>query len=83
MAQSIQFKRPDGASVAGYLAQAVQPVGAVVIIQEWWGLNDQIRGVAERFASAGFTALVPDLYRGKCTVEEEEANHLKSDLDFA
>jgi carboxymethylenebutenolidase len=83
MARSIQFKRPDGASTPGFLAEAAQPVGAVVVIQEWWGLNDQIRGVAERFASAGFTALVPDLYRGKNTVEEEEANHLKSDLDFA
>lgn len=83
MAQSIEFKRPDGSSTPGYLAQATEPVGAVVVIQEWWGLNDQIRGVAGRFASAGFTALVPDLYRGKSTVDEEEANHLKSDLDFA
>jgi carboxymethylenebutenolidase len=83
MARSIQFKRPDGASTPGFLAEAARPLGAVVVIQEWWGLNDQIRGVAERFASAGFTALVPDLYRGKSTVEEEEANHLKSDLDFA
>ena len=83
MAQSIQFKRPDGGSTPGFLAAAARPLGAVVVIQEWWGLNDQIRGVAERFAQAGFTALVPDLYRGKSTVEEEEANHLKSDLDFA
>lgn len=83
MAQSIEFKRPDGSTTPGYLAQATEPVGAVVVIQEWWGLNDQIRGVAGRFASAGFTALVPDLYRGKSTVDEEEANHLKSDLDFA
>ena len=83
MSQRIQFQRPDGVSVDGYLAQAARPLGAIVVIQEWWGLNDQIRGVAERFAQAGFTALVPDLYRGKSTVEEEEANHLKSDLDFA
>ncbi|HEY8875991.1 MAG TPA: dienelactone hydrolase family protein [Roseateles sp.] len=83
MAQSIQFQRPDGASTPGFLAEAARPLGAVVVIQEWWGLNDQIRGVAERFAQAGFTALVPDLYRGKSTVEEEEADHLKSDLDFA
>jgi len=82
MAQTIQFQRPDGASVSGYLAEAAQPLGAVVVIQEWWGLNDQIRGVAERFASAGFTALVPDLYRGKRTVEEEEAHHLMTGLNF-
>ena len=82
MSQTVQFQRPDGASVSGYLAEAARPLGAVVVIQEWWGLNDQIRGVAERFASAGFTALVPDLYRGKSTVEAEEAHHLMTDLDF-
>jgi carboxymethylenebutenolidase len=82
MSQTVQFQRPDGAMVSGYLAEAAQPVGAVVVIQEWWGLNDQIRGVADRFARAGFTALVPDLYRGQSTVEAEEAHHLMSGLDF-
>jgi carboxymethylenebutenolidase len=82
MAQTIQFQRPDGAPVSAYLAEATNPLGAVVVIQEWWGLNDQIRGVAQRFASAGFTALVPDLYRGKSTVEAEEAHHLMTDLNF-
>ena len=82
MPQTFQFKRPDGASVSGHLAEAANPLGAIVVIQEWWGLNDQIRGVAERFAQAGFTALVPDLYRGKSTVEEEEAHHLMTGLDF-
>lgn len=82
MAQTIEFKRPDGQTVKGHLAEAAQPLGAVVVIQEWWGLNDQIRGVAERFAEAGFTALVPDLYRGKSTVEAEEAHHLMSGLNF-
>jgi len=82
MGQHIEFKRPDGGRTPGYLAEAEKPLGAIVVIQEWWGLNDQIRGVAERFASAGFTALVPDLYRGKRTVEEEEAHHLMTGLDF-
>ena len=82
MAQTIQFQRPDGASVSGYLAQAEKPLGALVVIQEWWGLNDQIRGVADRLAAAGFTALVPDLYRGQSTVEEEEAHHLMTGLNF-
>lgn len=82
MAQTIEFKRPDGQTVKGHLAEAEQPLGAVVVIQEWWGLNDQIRGVAQRFAEAGFTALVPDLYRGKSTVEAEEAHHLMTGLNF-
>jgi carboxymethylenebutenolidase len=82
MGNVIQFNRPDGGSVNGYLAEAEQAAGSVVVIQEWWGLNDQIRGVAERFARAGFTALVPDLYRGKSTVEAEEAHHLMTGLNF-
>lgn len=82
MARSIDFKRPDGQSLQGYLAEAQQPLGAVVVIQEWWGLNGQIRGVADRLAAAGFTALVPDLYRGKSTLQAEEAHHLMTGLNF-
>ncbi|MBB3178944.1 dienelactone hydrolase family protein [Variovorax sp. Sphag1AA] len=82
MGKVVQYKRPDGGSVNGYLAEADKTFGSVVVIQEWWGINDQIRGVADRFAKAGFTALVPDLYRGKSTVEAEEAHHLMSGLNF-
>ncbi|MEK8050463.1 dienelactone hydrolase family protein [Ideonella sp. DXS22W] len=82
MGSTIQFQRPDGQSVNGYLADAGAGTPGVVVIQEWWGLNDQIRGVADRLAAAGFTALVPDLYRGKSTVEAEEAHHLMTGLNF-
>jgi carboxymethylenebutenolidase len=84
MGQTVSFQRPDGASVSGYLAQPAAGADApgVVVIQEWWGLNDQIRGVAERLAQTGYRALVPDLYRGKSTVEAEEAHHLMSNLNF-
>jgi carboxymethylenebutenolidase len=80
----ITFSRPDGQQVQGYLAkpQKLEGAPAIVVIQEWWGLNDQIRGVADRLAQAGYLALVPDLYRGKSTLEEEEAHHLMSGLDF-
>ncbi len=80
----VSFKRPDDQQVHGYLASPTQPQGApaIVVIQEWWGLNDQIRGVADRLARCGYLALVPDLYRGKSTVEEEEAHHLMDGLDF-
>jgi carboxymethylenebutenolidase len=54
----------------------------MVVIQEWWGLNDQIKGVADRLATAGYRALVPDLYRGKVTVEAKEAEHLMTNLNF-
>lgn len=84
MGDMVTFKRPDGKDIQGYLAQASQPAASagVVVIQEWWGLNEQIRSVADRLAAAGYDALVPDLYRGKSTVESEEAQHLMSGLDF-
>ena len=83
MGSTVSFKRPDGQSVNGYLAEPEGGQGpGVVVIQEWWGLNDQIRGVADRLAAAGYVALVPDLYRGKSTVEAEEAHHLMTGLNF-
>lgn len=84
MGKMVSFNRPDGKSVDGYLAEpaAQENAPGLVVIQEWWGLNDQIRGVADRMAEAGYRALVPDLYRGKMTAEAEEANHLMTSLDF-
>ena len=84
MGTMVSFQRPDGQSVQGYLAEPAQvkDAPAVVVIQEWWGLNAQIRGVADRLAAAGYQALVPDLYRGKLTVEAEEAHHLMTGLNF-
>jgi carboxymethylenebutenolidase len=81
---TVSFRRPDGQELQGYLATPEQQEGApaVVVIQEWWGVNEQIRGVADRLARCGYFALVPDLYRGKSTVEEEEAHHLMDGLNF-
>jgi carboxymethylenebutenolidase len=85
MATMISFNRPDGKKVDGYLAEPAHAANAsgIVVIQEWWGVNEQIRGVADRLATAGYRALVPDLYRGKSTVEAEEAHHLMTGLNFA
>jgi carboxymethylenebutenolidase len=55
----IEFARPDGGKTKGYLATAGQGRPGIVVIQEWWGLNDQICGVADRFACAGYNALAP------------------------
>ena len=84
MGKTISFKRPDGQSVAGYLAEPANGAAApgVVVIQEWWGLNDQIKGVADMLAAAGYRALVPDLYRGKVALEANEAEHLMTNLNF-
>jgi carboxymethylenebutenolidase len=84
MGRMIDFDRPDGQRVAGYLALPAAALAApgIVVIQEWWGLNDQIRGVADMLAAAGYRALVPDLYRGKLALEANEAEHLATHLDF-
>ena len=91
MGKMISFKRPDGQSVNGYLAEPAKGPSAserktaapgVVVIQEWWGLNDQIKGVADKLANAGYRALVPDLYRGKTALEAKEAEHLMKNLNF-
>ena len=65
MGQIIEFTRPDGRPTKGYLASAGEACPGIVVIQEGWGLNDQICGVADRFARAGYNALVPDLDLGR------------------
>jgi carboxymethylenebutenolidase len=84
MGKMTSYKRPDGKSANGYLAEPADASGApgIVVIQEWWGLTDQIKRVADRLAQAGYRALVPDLYRGKVTLEAKEAEHLMSNLNF-
>jgi len=77
------FARADGVAAKGYLAMAGHGRPGIIVIQEWWGLNDQICGVADRFARAGYNALAPDLYQGKVTTTPDEANHLMTGLDFA
>nr|WP_315128302.1 dienelactone hydrolase family protein [uncultured Polynucleobacter sp.] len=80
----ITFQRPDGKSSSAYLVEPVDSKNApgVVVIQEWWGLDDEIKNVANRLAKAGYRALVPDLYRGKLALEANEAEHLMNDLNF-
>ncbi len=80
----IEYQRHDGQPVHGYLAEPADKASApgVVVIQEWWGLDTEVKAVADRLAKAGYRALVPDLYRGKLALEAKEAEHLMSDLNF-
>jgi len=80
--QMIEF-RGNGDLVPGYLAKpdGDGPFPGVVVIQEWWGLNDHIKDVAERFAREGFAALAPDLYRGAVAAEPDDARKLAMELD--
>ncbi|RVU48513.1 hypothetical protein EA187_03495 [Lujinxingia sediminis] len=54
-------------AVEGYLAtpENLEPIAGVVIVHEWWGLNDTIRAMAEQLASEGYAVLAVDLYEGQ------------------
>jgi len=82
MSSIIEFKRPDGKTSKGYLTEGSKDSPAIVVIQEWWGMNDQIKKVADTLKNAGYRALVPDLYKGKVALDENEAKHLMTDLNF-
>jgi carboxymethylenebutenolidase len=71
----IEFKG-NGKSYSGYLSPAPNNGPGIIVIQEWWGLVDHIKEVADRFASEGFTALAPDFYHGKTTKSPDEAGKL-------
>jgi carboxymethylenebutenolidase len=67
----------NGQEAQGYLARPASDSGpGVIVIQEWWGLNDNIKDIADRFAGEGFVALAPDLYHGQVTAEPDEAGKL-------
>lgn len=58
-----------------------KPAPGVVLLQEYWGLNDHIRDVAARLAKEGFITLAPSLYRGELAKTPEEAMGLMRGLD--
>ena len=55
---------------------------AVLLIQEWWGINDHIRDIAGRYAAEGYICVAPDLYRGKVTKDQKEASRLMHELSI-
>jgi len=80
----VTFKRPDGKECSGYYVEGSggKTAPGLVVIQEWWGVNDHIKGVADRYAKHGFRVLIPDLYRGKVGLDAKEAEHLMTGLNF-
>lgn len=68
-----------GGGASGYLSlpkgsPAKRP--AVIVVQEWWGLNDWVKQQTDRFAGQGYVALAPDLYRGKVAKDPQMAHEL-------
>lgn len=76
MGEMVSFAS-NGDTCEGYLAVPDGGSGAgVIVVQEWWGLVDHVRDVADRFAQAGFVALAPDFFHGATTDEPDEAQRL-------
>jgi carboxymethylenebutenolidase len=72
----------NGKMTPGYLAypEGDGPFPGVIVIQEWWGLDDHIKAVTELMAKHGFAALAPDLYHGEVAEEPDEAQKLAMGL---
>ena len=78
--QNVKFDR-DGTTISGYLQLPPQGRGpGLIVIQEWWGLDDHMVSVVDRFAAEGFVALAPDLYGGRVTHGTDEAGELMGAL---
>jgi carboxymethylenebutenolidase len=72
-----------GGPMEGYVAapDGWPPGPAMVVVQEWWGLNDDIMDICRRLAAEGYAAVAPDLYRGKRPAEPDDAQKIAMELD--
>jgi carboxymethylenebutenolidase len=73
--RAVAYADLEGTPITGYLARPAGegPHPGLIVIQEWWGLNDNIRAMAERFAAEGYVALAVDLYEGEVAGDRETA----------
>lgn len=83
--ERVEYPDQDGETLMGYLARPEngEPAPAVIVLQEWWGVDTHIQDVTNRFAQEGFVALAPDLYKGVVTTEPDEARKMVMELDMA
>jgi carboxymethylenebutenolidase len=83
MTTKVSFEDKGGKTIDGELAEpsGTGKAPSVVLIQEWWGINDHIKSLADRLAKEGFLVVAPDLYHGKIAKDAGEANALMTELD--
>jgi carboxymethylenebutenolidase len=80
--QEVEAKLSNGETVKAALARPQgQAKGSILLIHEWWGLNDQIKSVAAEFANQGYSALAVDLYRGYVAETRPDARALMKSVD--
>jgi carboxymethylenebutenolidase len=73
---------PDRGWAPGYLTVPSAGEGpGVVVLQDWWGVDGQVRAVVDRLAAEGFAAFAPDLYEGRVTADPDEAARLARHLE--
>jgi carboxymethylenebutenolidase len=78
--ETLNLNTSHGATTAHVARPDNNVTAAVVLIQEWWGINDHIRDLAGRYAAAGFLCVAPDLYRGKLAKDAAEAAKMMQGL---
>jgi carboxymethylenebutenolidase len=76
----LNLNTSHGATTAHVARPDNSVTAAVVLIQEWWGINDHIRDLAGRYAAEGYLCVAPDLYRGKLAKDADEAAKLMQGL---
>lgn len=80
--ETVTLTTAQGREVSGALAVPQQtPAPAVLLIHEWWGLNDQIKTMAAELAREGYLALAADLYDGEVATTRERASQLARGVD--
>ena len=78
--EKLDLNTSRGATTAHIARPDSDSAAAVILIQEWWGINDHIRDIAGRYAKEGFLCIAPDLYRGKLAKNAEEASQMMQAL---
>ena len=78
--ETLNLETSRGKTTAHVARPETDTAAAVLLIHEWWGINDHMRDIAGRFANEGYLCIAPDLFRGKTASNTEEASKLMNEL---
>ena len=80
--EMLSFETANGPTNAYAAVPDTGSEKAVIVIHEWWGLNDHVKDIANRYAAEGFVTIAPDLYRGTVAAESSEASAMMHALSI-